>query len=121
LEEDWSRWTNTRKLGSATRVFFGSDALEAQLIVGVLTVPFPRLGNHPNIEKIGIVGDITEDRRIIEIDRTHTIAREHRGEVEPESVNMHLSDPITETVYDQLANSTMGAVERIACTRKIRV
>ena len=41
------------------------------------------------------------------------IAREDRGEIEPEAVNMHLADPIAQAIDNHPANNGMIGVERV--------
>ncbi len=42
-------------------------------------------------------------------------AAENRGKVEPETVDLHLGDPVSQAVGDHLQHARMGQIERIAC------
>ena len=46
---------------------------------------------------------------------------ERGSEIKPESVDMHLQNPVSQAVHDQLKCGRMSAIERIAATGKIDI
>ena len=49
------------------------------------------------------------------------VARQDRGEVETEAVDMHLADPISQAVDDQTADDRLISVQCVAATGEIGV
>src|SRR5262249_54876296 len=51
---------------------------------------------------------------------TGRITRQNRGKVKPETIHVHLADPVTETVEDHPAHNRMIGVERVAGAAVVR-
>ena len=49
------------------------------------------------------------------------LARERRGEVEAEAVDVHLRDPVAQAVHDQLQHARMQHVQRVAAAGVVHV
>ena len=49
------------------------------------------------------------------------VARQSGGEIEAETVDMHLADPITQTVHDELERARMEHIEGVAGAGEIQV
>jgi hypothetical protein len=105
-------------------------AHEAAHVVAELAVPFlpavadeaadlvqpgrvPGLGDQLDAGETGVRLDVPEHRRIAHR-RAGLVAREDRGEIEPEAVDVHLLDPVAQAVDDQPAHDRMVAVQRVA-------
>src|SRR5579885_3133054 len=61
----------------------------------------PCLSDQPDSCKSRIGVDLRQDRWVLEIERSVVIAGEDRGQIEAETVHMHLCDPIAHAIEDQ--------------------
>ena len=75
----------------------------------------PRLGDQLDLADHRVLLDEVEERGqpvdVVEL------ARERRGEVEPEPVHVHLDDPVAQRVHDQLQGVRVAHVEGVAGAR----
>src|SRR5258708_539481 len=79
----------------------------------------PRFRNELRAGQRRVRLDIPEDWRI----RYHLarrIPRQDGGEIEPDTIHVHLADPITEAVENHTADDRMICVERVAGTAVVR-
>ena len=80
----------------------------------------PGLGDDLGVGQLVVELDVPEDRRIV-----HRVAvraaRQDRGEVEAEAVDVHLADPEEQALGDELLDQRDVAVERVPAARQVRV
>ena len=72
----------------------------------------PRLGDQLHLaDDRVLVDDVEEAAELVDVVQ---LARQRRGEVEAEAVDVHLGDPVAQRVHDQLEHPRAGGVERVA-------
>src|SRR5262249_17935597 len=79
----------------------------------------PRLGDEFDAGEHRVLGDSVQQGRT----RVYVVmvARERRGEIEAEPVNMKMLDPIAQAVEHHLQNAWVRNVERISCPRAVPI
>ncbi len=109
-----------RPVGAAPEVAHGVAILAVPLrpqrreITDLVTAlaDIPRLGNQLHLADDRILLDEIEERR--EPIHLVQLARERRREIEAESVDVHLADPVAQAVHDELQHVGMPHVHRVA-------
>ena len=108
-----NRRTSSRKRPFHWRqAFAGKRASELVRPRGI-----PRLCDQANVYRAGR----SKVDRILPVQRTVIVPRQSRGQVEPEPIDVHLLDPITRAVHDQLSDAGVGAPQRVAGSGVVRV
>ena len=59
--------------------------------------------------------------RILPVQGTVIVPRQGGGQVEPETIDVHLLDPVARAVHDHLADAGVGAPQRVAGSGVVRV
>ena len=80
----------------------------------------PRLGDDLGVSEHRVLADPLKDRRV-GAEVAGPVASEHGGEVEPETVDVHLHRPVVEAFDDQLPHHRMVAVERVVAAGEVQV
>ena len=89
----------------------------ADLIPALADVP--RLGDELDLADHGILLDqIEEGRQPVDVVQ---LARERRGEIEAEAVDVHVVDPVAQAVHDELQHVRVAHVQRVARARVVHV
>ena len=57
----------------------------------------------------------------VELVHALVIARQGRRQIEPEPIDVHVVDPVTEAIHHELEGARMKEVERVPRSREIRV
>ena len=87
----------------------------------IATRRVPGFGNQAQRIEVVFRRDVAEYRRLVVVQRTVGIAREHRRQVETKPVDAHGPIPVPHAVDDHLSNVPIGAVQRVACSRVVGV
>ncbi len=93
------------------------DGEVAHLVAALAQVP--RLGDEPDAGEDGILVDDVEERG--ELVDVVQLARERRGEIEAEAVDVHLDRPVAEAVHDELERLGVAHVQRVAAAGVVDV
>src|SRR5262245_14259908 len=85
----------------------------ADLVAARAEIPW--LGNelHSRNNRV-LLDDVEERAKTVDVVE---LTRQSGGQIEAKPVDVHLGDPITQAVHDQLQNPRMSHVERIAAAR----
>ena len=94
-----------------------ADRKVADLIAAFAHVP--GLRDQLDLGQDGILVEDVEERTQ-PVDRM-LFSRERGGEIETKSVHVHLRDPVTQTIHDELQSPWMLDVERVSASRIVRV
>ena len=65
-----------------------------------------------------LVDDVEERAQPVDVGQ---LARQRRGQVEAEAVDVHLLDPVAQAVHDELERARMGHVQRVAAAGVVHV
>ena len=57
----------------------------------------------------------------VELVHALVVARQSRGEIEAEAIDMHVDHPIAQAVHDQLERARMEQIERVSRAREIHI
>ena len=90
---------------------FGPQGREAAHLVAA-HAEIPRLRDQLHLRQHRVLADDREERR----QRVHLVqfAGQRRREVEPESVDVHLRDPVAQRIHDELQRERAAHVQRVA-------
>ena len=89
----------------------------ADLVAALAEVP--RLGDQLDLRQHRVLAQDVEERAQ-PVDLVQ-LARERRGEVEAEAVDVHLGDPVAQRVHEQLQHARVLHVERVAAAGEVHV
>ena len=89
----------------------------ADLVAALAEVP--RLGDQLDLRDHGVLAHDVEERA--EAVDFVQLARERRGEVEAEAVDVHLGHPVAQRVHDELQHARVAHVERVAAAGEVDV
>ena len=79
----------------------------------------PRLGDELDVrERRVLMNDVEERRELVDVVQ---LAREHRREVEPEAVDVHVIHPVAQRIHDELDRARVLHVETVAGAGEVRV
>src|SRR6266581_3399475 len=98
-----------------------NNCRKTEFVVGRREVPFPWLRNHPHCREFVVGGDVSDDRRVFQIDRPIRVARKHGSQVKPEPVYVHLAGPVLQAIEHQLPHRAIRAVQCISGPGEVRV
>ena len=74
---------------------------------------------HAQIPGFGNQLDALEHRVLADRGEKGAFARQCRGQIEAEAVDVHFLDPVTQCVHDQLQNARMREIQRIAAATEV--
>ena len=85
----------------------------ADLVAAAADVP--GLGDELHLREHRVLADgVEEGAQTVDLVQ---LARERRGEIEAEAVDVHLQHPVAQRVHDQLQHARVLQVERVAACR----
>ena len=94
-----------------------ADREVADLVAALAQVP--RLGDQLDLRQHRVLAQDVEERA--ETVDVVQLARQRRGEVEAEAVDVHLADPVAQRVHHQLQHARVQHVERVAAAGEVHV
>ncbi len=94
-----------------------ADREAPDLVAAFAEVPRLRDQLHLRDDRV-LVNDVEERAEAVDLVQ---LARQRRGEVEAEAVDVHLRDPVAQAVHDHLQHARMQHVQRVAAAGVVHV
>src|SRR5262249_47191041 len=73
----------------------------------------PRFRNQTQAAQLRIGGDFAKNGGVSPVERAIRVTAEYRGQVEAESIDMHLLFPVAQAVHHHLAHMPLSEVQRV--------